>query len=1007
MSEAHVEPSEVGSDSSDAPGFELVDVFRRAPIEMHGVRWSSDGNLLAACGESDEDDDGEQNTPSLVVWHASGDRPSVGLPGEAPMSLAWHPRRARLASANGDGTFWLHDLVGDSSRTFRSVAGLATGVAWSPDGKHLALTDSHGELCIWDVSADSVLRRTRAHSERCYAPNWCPDGRIVTSDVEGNIAVWSADDLRSLRRMKGHGKTFETTVSPDARLLACGSDDATVCVFDLESGREVAVLERHTNNVGAVRFTRDGEFLVSSSHDASLILWRCSDWEPVAVLNRNPYYGLGGLDFHPRLPFLAAKNYDDAAVECWQIDFELLRGRGAGRGSRRYVNAKVVLLGDTGVGKSGLGLVLSGHGFEPTESTHGRNVWVVPPSQFNDSEPTDEAREVLVWDLAGQPGYRMVHQLHLNEVAVALIVFDSRSEADAFVGVKHWARALAQARRIEGDSAVPVKSFLVAARADRFGVSVSSARVDAMVQELGFDDFFETSAKEDWNVPELRDAIRDAIAWESLPTVSSSSLLDSIRAFLLDEKQAGRVLATADDLFHAYTRAEGSQVYEAALRADFDAALGRVESRGLIRRLRFGDLVLLQPEFLDAYASALVQAAKSEPDGLGLIAEEDALAGRFRLSESERIANREQERLLLIATVEELLRHELALSEPTDSGVDLVFPSQFTRERPDAPNIPGRAVTIAFEGPLHNIYATLAVRLARSHFFERREMYRNAATYEATVGGSCGIYLRELEEGSGEIDVFFDDRAGTTVRRQFEAYVGEHLRLRAVDGTIAARRARHCPECGYVLPEEMIRLKLERDPDMRETRCPVCEKAQIALVDTEPRPAVAESVQWKMHESANAGRDKDVALARLKGKVETNDFDVFLCHNSADKPQVIAIAERLKEEGILPWLDIWEIPPGTRWQKELNKQLRKVRSAAVFVGARGPGPWQDLEMETLLQDIGRRKRPIIPVILPGRRGNPRLPGFLDMWHRVDMRVPDPDPFQQLIWGITGHKDSGR
>jgi hypothetical protein len=162
-----------------------------------------------------------------------------------------------------------------------------------------------------------------------------------------------------------------------------------------------------------------------------------------------------------------------------------------------------------------------------------------------------------------------------------------------------------------------------------------------------------------------------------------------------------------------------------------------------------------------------------------------------------------------------------------------------------------------------------------------------------------------------------------------------------------------------------------------------------------------------MHESANAGRDKDVALARLKGKVETNDFDVFLCHNSADKPQVIAIAERLKEEGILPWLDIWEIPPGTRWQKELNKQLRKVRSAAVFVGARGPGPWQDLEMETLLQDIGRRKRPIIPVILPGRRGNPRLPGFLDMWHRVDMRVPDPDPFQQLIWGITGHKDSGR
>jgi hypothetical protein len=76
------------------------------------------------------------------------------------------------------------------------------------------------------------------------------------------------------------------------------------------------------------------------------------------------------------------------------------------------------------------------------------------------------------------------------------------------------------------------------------------------------------------------------------------------------------------------------------LRADFDVCVGRLENRDLIRRLSFGDYVLLQPELLDAYASALVIAAKDEPDGLGSIAEERALSGQFHVPEEQRIGDR-------------------------------------------------------------------------------------------------------------------------------------------------------------------------------------------------------------------------------------------------------------------------------------------------------------------------------------------------------------------------------
>ena len=87
--------------------------------------------------------------------------------------------------------------------------------------------------------------------------------------------------------------------------------------------------------------------------------------------------------------------------------------------------------------------------------------------------------------------------------------------------------------------------------------------------------------------------------------------------------------------------------------------------------------MLLQPELLDAYASALVIAAKNEPDGLGSVSEEVALSGHFYVPDDERIGDRKQEQLLLHATIEELVRYDLALRESAADGRYLVFPSQF------------------------------------------------------------------------------------------------------------------------------------------------------------------------------------------------------------------------------------------------------------------------------------------------------------------------------------------
>lgn len=132
-------------------------------------------------------------------------------------------------------------------------------------------------------------------------------------------------------------------------------------------------------------------------------------------------------------------------------------------------------------------------------------------------------------------------------------------------------------------------------------------------------------------------------------------------------------------------------------------------------------------------------------------------------------------------------------------------------------------------------------------------------------------------------------------------------------------------------------------------------------------------------------------------------FDVFLCHNSEDKPAVIQIAQQLRTNGLKPWLDVWELQPGGIWQFELEQQIESINAAAVFVGQQGLGPWQSEEIYAFLQEFIRRKCPVIPVMLHDAPKQPRLPIFLKNRHWVDFRLQEPDPLVQLVWGITGKR----
>jgi tetratricopeptide (TPR) repeat protein len=129
-------------------------------------------------------------------------------------------------------------------------------------------------------------------------------------------------------------------------------------------------------------------------------------------------------------------------------------------------------------------------------------------------------------------------------------------------------------------------------------------------------------------------------------------------------------------------------------------------------------------------------------------------------------------------------------------------------------------------------------------------------------------------------------------------------------------------------------------------------------------------------------------------------FDVFLCHNSKDKPMIRAIALQLKQRGISYWLDEEQLLPGYHWREIQERDMPYLKTVAVFMGKNGIGEWQDMEISIFLQKHRECRLPIIPVFLDDAPEKANLPEFLKPFTWINFRCPDPDPIKQLVTGIT-------
>jgi WD40 repeat protein len=209
----------------------------------------------------------------------------------AVVGLAFSPDGRTLASSAGDGTIRLWDVGTGKLLKQRFVPERATAykLVFSSEGKTLACPLSDFRIATWTVGEALVFREVARCHTLVTELALFPDGRrMAVGGADGVVRILRTSTGEELRQLKGH-ETYVLTVDVSAdgtRLLSAGGhtgttgDDMPFAVdcglhlWEIGSGREVAVLTGHDRPVNSVRFSPDGNYALSGSGgDKTMRLW--------------------------------------------------------------------------------------------------------------------------------------------------------------------------------------------------------------------------------------------------------------------------------------------------------------------------------------------------------------------------------------------------------------------------------------------------------------------------------------------------------------------------------------------------------------------------------------------------------------------------------------------------------------------------------------------------------------------------------------------------------------
>jgi WD40 repeat protein len=242
------------------------------------VAFSPDGKTLASAGSE---------TGGLILWNMTTGQPLHTIAGSV-LGLAFSRDGATVAGGLVTDTgvhVKLWDVANGAERS--TIADAGNVIGFLADGKTLVTRtgefSDRSEIRFWDV--ESGERRSTIPLPRLHTAVLSRDGtKLAASSITpgASVTVWDTATGKQLTALVGQGLP-RIAFSPDGKRLACGGDDRTVTLWELETGRRLGQ-DVHVDPVWGVAFSPDGKMLASSTLGGAIQLWDMTPAEETTTI---------------------------------------------------------------------------------------------------------------------------------------------------------------------------------------------------------------------------------------------------------------------------------------------------------------------------------------------------------------------------------------------------------------------------------------------------------------------------------------------------------------------------------------------------------------------------------------------------------------------------------------------------------------------------------------------------------------------------------------------------
>ena len=201
------------------------------------------------------------------------------------------------------------------SQTFGSIL----AVAFSPNGKFLAIGDTKGEVHLWQVAPWRSLLTFQGHTSWVVSLAWNAEGNMLaSSSYDKTIRLWNPLNGQCLKTLTGHNNWILSIAwSPNGQVLASGGDDQTIRIWDVQLGKCRQILSGHTNWVMSVAWSPNGQVLASGGDDQTIRIWDISAGKCRKILSGHINW-VRSVAISPDGQVLASGS-DDQTVKLWNL----------------------------------------------------------------------------------------------------------------------------------------------------------------------------------------------------------------------------------------------------------------------------------------------------------------------------------------------------------------------------------------------------------------------------------------------------------------------------------------------------------------------------------------------------------------------------------------------------------------------------------------------------------------------------------------------------------------